>query len=105
MTRFLALLTAAFALLSRPDTASAASAPRATSDPEGLALATDLRSAKPTENLEVKGWIRRRDPEGRRTRVPLRYRVEVSEAHWRSVYETMGQDSQPVERLRATPGP
>jgi hypothetical protein len=102
MIRSVLLLTATFALLPRTDTASAALAPRAASDPEGLALAADLRSARPTENLEVNGWIRRRDPEGRRTRVPLRYRVEVSDANWRSVYETLGGDSQPAERLVVT---
>ncbi len=99
MSRLATLLVAAAALPVVLATARAANPAPAPSSPEGLALAEDLRSAKPTENLEVKGWIRLRDAEGRRTRTPFRYRVEVGEQSWRSVYETSGAGALPAEKL------
>ena len=99
MNRSAALQVAAAALLVASAAARAANPSPAPSSPEGLALAEDLRSAMPTENLEVKGWIRVRDAEGRRTRTPFRYRVEVGEQSWRSIYETSGEGPLPAERL------
>jgi len=99
MSRLAALLVAVAALPVALAAARATHPAPAPSSPEGLALAEDLRSAKPTENLEVKGWIRLRDAEGRRSRTPFRYRVEVGEQSWRSVYETSGEGPLPAERL------
>jgi hypothetical protein len=99
MSRLAALLGVAAALPVALAAAHAANPGPAPSSPEGLALAEDLRSAKPTENLEVKGWIRLRDAAGRRSRTPFRYRVEIGEQNWRSIYETSGEGPLPAERL------
>jgi hypothetical protein len=99
MSRLATLLVAAAAFPVALATARAANPAPAPSSPEGGALAEDLRSAKPMENLEVRGWIRLRDPEGRRTRTPFRYRIEVGDQSWRSVYETSGEGPLPAGNL------
>ena len=99
MNRSAALRVILAALLVAFTGVRAASTSPAPASPEGLALAEALRSAKPTEDLEVKGWIRLRDAEGRRTRTPFRYRVEVGVQSWRSLYETSGEGPLPAEKL------
>ncbi len=68
--------------------ACAAGKPGQSSNAEGQALAAELRSTRPVENLEVRGLLKTRDAEGRRTRVPFRYRFVNGEKSWQNVYET-----------------
>jgi len=60
------LYALAFAFLASPR-AEAADKPGSRSNAEGQSLAAELRSARPTENLEVTGLLRIREADGRRT--------------------------------------
>ncbi len=99
MSRPAASVGVAFGMLVALQALRAAGPAPAPSSPAGLALAEDLRSAKPPEDLEVQGLIRFRDPDGRRHRAPLRYRIEVRGAGWRSIYETPGEGPLKPETL------
>ena len=54
--------------------APAATKPAPTSNEEGQKLAAELRLMRPTEDLEVKGFLKIRDSSGKRTKVPINYR-------------------------------
>ena len=69
------------------------------SNAEGQALAAELRSARPREDLEVKGSLKIRDAGGRRTRVPFRYWFLHGEKSWQNIYETDAQGQVPAEKL------
>jgi hypothetical protein len=69
------------------------------SDAEGQALAAELRSAPPPENLEVEGLIRIRREDGRRTNQPFRYRVVAGNDSWQHIYEATPSLSHPGETL------
>jgi hypothetical protein len=77
----------------------AANKPHETSDVEGRALAEELRSLKPEENLEVSGFIRIRKSTGERARVPFRYQILVGPAGWQSSYETLPSNQAPPEKF------
>jgi hypothetical protein len=79
--------------------ARAATKPIQTSNAEGQALAAELRSLAPTENLEIKGALKIRDGNGKRTIVPFRYQVVVGNAGWQSIYETQSTGRTPAEKL------
>ena len=93
-----ALVFAAFALLGS-HLAQSANTPSPTSNAEGQALAAELRSARPMENLEVKGWLKIRDADGRRAKAPFRYRFVAGEKSWKNIYETEEHGRVPAEKL------
>jgi hypothetical protein len=66
---------------------------------EGQAMAAELRSARPAEAVEVRGLVKRRDADGRRTAVPFRYELRVLDARWEAVYETPGDGKVAAQRL------
>ena len=66
------------------------------------ALVSDLRAARPPENMEIRGTLRIRDAEGHRTRIPFRYQVILGDKEWQSVYETESTDARPAEKLVVT---
>jgi hypothetical protein len=72
------------------------------SSPNGPALVAELRAARPAENLEVQGWIRRRDAQGRRTAAPFVYRTVVGPDSWQTIYETPGGPEIAAQKLRVT---
>ena len=69
---------------------------------EGQALAAELRSSPPPEDLDVAGLIRVRHEDGRRTTQPFRYRVVSRENHWQHVYEAAATQTQPAQTLVVT---
>jgi hypothetical protein len=66
---------------------------------QGRALAAELLSSRPPENVEIQGQIRIRDAQGRRSRMPFRYQVILEPQEWRSIYEIDGTGTVPAERL------
>jgi hypothetical protein len=70
-----------------------------TSNAEGQALAAELRSLKPAENLEIKATLKIRDGNGKRTTVPFRYQIVVGSTSWQSIYETQSAGRTPAEKL------
>ena len=84
--------------------AHGANQPSRSSLAEGQALAAELRSMKPEENLEVKGVLRIRDNDGKRSTVPFRYQVIVGEKTWQSIYETQPDAPRAVEKLTVIQG-
>ena len=68
--------------------AQSANTPSPTSNAEGQALAAELRLARPMESLEVNGLLKIRDADGRRAKVPFRYRFVSGEKCWKNIYET-----------------
>ena len=96
MNRLL-LLTGLLAVTMAPS--PAATAPSAASLREGERLAEELRNLAPEEGFDVNGTLMRRDGEGRRTRVPLRFSVVVGDGLWKSIYEVSGAGGSAVERL------
>ena len=87
------------ALLLGTHLAPAANKPAATSNEEGQKLAAELRLMRPTENLEVKGFLKIRDADGKRTKVPIHYRFISGDQSWQSIYEIEAGDRVPSERL------
>jgi len=77
----------------------AAGKPVQTSNAEGQALAAELRSLAPAENLEIKGALKIRDGNGKRTTVPFRYQIVVGSTSWQSIYETQNGGRTPAEKL------
>lgn len=78
---------------------SAALAPwRMQADPAGQELAAELRSARPAEDVDVRGTIRMRDADGRRRSLAFRYRVRLGVDAWETHYET-SENGRPAERL------
>lgn len=65
----------------------------------GQILVAELRDARPVEDVEVRGWIRRRDADGHRTSIPFRYRTRTGTAAWETIYETEGGAGVPAQRL------
>ncbi len=92
------LVVSALALLSGPFV-QAATQPGQSSNAEGQALAAELRLARPREDLEVKGSFKIRDPDGRRMRIPVRYRYVDGEKSWQTIYETEAHGQLPAEKL------
>jgi hypothetical protein len=79
--------------------APAANKPAPTSNEEGQKLAVELRLMRPTENLEVKGFLKIRDADGKRTKVPINYRFISGDQSWQSIYEIEAGDRVPAEKL------
>jgi Outer membrane lipoprotein-sorting protein len=79
--------------------ARGASIPVPTSNAEGQALAAELRSMKPEENLQVNGVIRIQDADGKRTRIPFHYQFISGEKVWHNVYETKPDGHVAAEKL------
>ncbi len=52
----------------------------------GAALAAELRSQWPAENMVQTGWLRMRDPKGNRVSVRLRFEVIVTPTNWMSIF-------------------
>ena len=92
------LIVSAFALLGS-DHGLAANKPGPNSNAEGQALAAEIRSARPTETLEIKGMLKIRDAEGKRTKVPFRYRCIPGDKSWQNIYETDAHGPVPAEKL------
>jgi len=78
---------------------AAANKPSESSIAKGQELAAELRSRTPPENLEVNGVLKLRSSDGKRTKVPIRYRIVVADKHWESIYETVLSDGTAPERL------
>src|SRR5262245_35548927 len=91
--------TCCLALLWGIHLAPAASKPQPASNDEGQKLAAELRSMRPTESLEVKGILKIRDGEGRRTRVPFNYRIVAGDQGWQGIYEIEAGGGVPAEKL------
>ena len=87
------------ALLLAIHLAPAANIPAPTSNEEGQKLAAELRLMRPTENLEVTGFLKIRDADGKRTRVPFNYRFISGDQSWQSIYEIEAGDRVPSEKL------
>jgi len=98
MTLSQSLVVSSFAFCAAPFVL-AVNPPAQSSNSEGQALAAELRSARPREDLEVKGLLKIRDAEGRRTRVPFRYRFIHGEKSWQNIYETEANGQVPAEKL------
>jgi len=79
--------------------APAATKPAPTSNEEGQKLAAELRLMRPTENLEVKGFLKIRDSSGKRTKVPINYRFISGDRSWQSIYEIEAGDHVPAGKL------
>jgi hypothetical protein len=79
--------------------APAANKPVPTSNQEGQRLAAELRLMRPTKDLEVKGFLKIRDADGQRSKVPLTYRFIPGEQNWQSIYQIEGGSRGPAERL------
>ena len=79
--------------------APSANQPAPTSNEEGQKLAAELRSMRPTENLEVKGFLKIRGADGKRTKVPLNYRFVSGDQSWQSIYEIEAGGGVPAEKL------
>jgi len=62
-------------------------------------LAAELRLMRPTENLEVKGFLKIRDADGRRIKVPFNYRFISADQSWQSIYEIEAGGRGPAERV------
>jgi hypothetical protein len=77
----------------------------ASAEAEGAALARDLRTAPPPENLAVDGRLRLRAANGQRINVPFRYRVVTGNGTWQFVYETSAAEAGPGRKLVVTCGP
>lgn len=75
--------------------------PQASTSP-GQTLAAELRSLRPTDNVEVRGQIRRRNAEGRRTVIPFVYRTRLNADTWETTYETPGDHAIPAQKLTVT---
>jgi len=99
MTALRKTLLVSLGLLYSFDAARAASKQVHTSNAEGQALATELRSLAPADNLEIKGLLRVRDGNGKRTTVPFLYQIVVGNAGWQSIYETQNGGRTPAEKL------
>jgi len=87
------------ALLLGIQLAAAANKPASTSNEEGQKLAAELRLMRPTDNLEVKGFLKIRDADGKRTKVPINYRFISGDQSWQSIYEIEAGDRVPPEKL------
>lgn len=74
----------------------------ADAEAEGRALAEEIRTARPEGMVDVRGWIRVRRADGRRTSVPFHYQTAQRGALWEAVYETPGGDGMPSQRLVVT---
>ncbi|PYK62446.1 MAG: hypothetical protein DME21_06415 [Verrucomicrobia bacterium] len=98
MTSWRILIVSGFLLLGSL-VASAANQPSQRSIVEGEALAAELRMMKPEENLEVKGFIKIRDGDGKRTKVRFRYQIVVGDKSWQSIYETQPAARRGAEKL------
>lgn len=68
----------------------AATKPVAVPDEEGQKLAAELRLLRPSDNLAIRGLLKIRDADGRRTNVPFHYRFISGEKTWQNVYEIEG---------------
>ena len=79
--------------------APAANKPAPTSNEEGQKLAGELRLMRPTENFDVKGFLKIRDAAGKRTRVPFNYRFISGDQTWQSIYEIGAGGGVPAEKL------
>lgn len=97
--RILTVLLAVAAVVSATAARSAAPARPAGSDPEGQALAADLRGSRPAEGIEVEGLFKIRDGDGKRTQVPFRYRFVPGDTEWKNIYETRAGPGGPAEEL------
>src|SRR5207248_8585703 len=95
--RMVLMIWASAWLVSHP--ANAANRQGQSSNAEGQALAAELRSARPTENLQIRGVLKIRDADGKRTTVPVRYRFSYSERSWQNIYETEAIGRVPAEKL------
>ncbi len=80
--------------------APAANKPAPTSNEEGQKLAAELRLMRPTENFEVKGFLKIRDAAGKRTKVPFNYRFISGDQIWQSIYEIAAGGGVPAEKLQ-----
>jgi hypothetical protein len=74
----------------------------ADAEEEGQALAREIRVARPQGKVDVRGFIRMRGADGRRTSVPFEYRTAERGALWEAVYETPGGEGVPAQRLVVT---
>lgn len=66
---------------------------------EGQTLAAELRAAYPPDRFEVRGQIRIRHEDGRRTSLPFRHEVIPGLSSWQLVYHTMPSPATPAQHL------
>jgi len=79
--------------------APAANKTALTSNEEGLQLAAELRVMRPAENIEVKGFLKIRDSDGKRTKVPFQYRFISGDQSWQSIYEIEADGRVAAEKM------
>jgi hypothetical protein len=77
-------------------------ADRLSLEEEGQALAAELRSQRPVENLTTTGLLKRRDAAGKRSELPVSMRVILEGPAWTTVYETPGTDTSLAQVLRVS---
>jgi len=66
---------------------------------DGQALAAQLRSTPPPEDVEVTGRIRIRLEDGRRTSRAFRYRVLSGGEQWQQIFESPAAGAYPAQKL------
>jgi hypothetical protein len=73
---------------------------------EGQALATDMCSRFPAQDIISQGVLAIRERDGRKTQVPIKFFVIRGEHRWTSIYEALTTNQSPWERLEIvhTPG-
>lgn len=75
-------------------------ADRSSPDEEGQALAAELRSQRPAENLTTTGSLRLRDSDGKWGEpVPVRMEVRLGEDYWRTQYQAFDRNQALQETL------
>jgi hypothetical protein len=69
---------------------------------EGQALAAELRASRPSEPMEVRGTLRIRHPDGRRTVQPFLHEVIPGAGSWHLIYRTLPSGGSRGQELRVT---
>ena len=69
-------------------------------EPDGPALARELRNLQPAEAADLTARLMIRRPKSNRTEtVPIHFKVVPSEKHWESIYEVRTNSKLPAEKL------
>jgi hypothetical protein len=81
-----------------PDHSVEKSTPRQP-DPEAQKLVQDILSQSPSKPVTFEGVLKRRDADGKRSEIPIRYAMIPEEGGWRAVYEARATARTGGERL------
>jgi hypothetical protein len=66
---------------------------------DGTALARELRTQKPPDNLATKGTLKLRNAAGQRTEIPLKFELVLRTNGWHTLYETCPANGAPAISL------